>query len=135
MIAIDSDKQARLAAVNELLTVISQHGRRFFYGKNGVVTQFELDARGRVWIIDSYSGCRVYAHYAGRWRGFTNGGTLRDLCEALRDYIARGTQIRPSHFGPWPQYICEGDLWGYGDGILPVRAAALRLGITETAPD
>ena len=34
-----------------------------------------------------------------------------------------------SYLGPWPQWMCEGDLWGYGDDMQTVRAKALELGI------
>lgn len=49
---------------------------------------------------------------------------MKDIVLALRDYIATGE--RPSlGLGPWPAYLCEGDLWGYGaeamDHILSVR--------------
>lgn len=127
------DQQERVAKVNELIRVIASHGRKFFaHGEN--VTRFEIDARGRVWLTDHYSGKRIYTHYEGRWRGFTNGGTLKFLCVAFRDFITRGVPVPSHHFGPWPQWMCEGDPWAYGDDILPVREAASRLGITTAQP-
>lgn len=121
------DQERRLVAVNNLILCIAGHGRRFFsHGHR--VSRLELDARGRVWFIDKYTGARIYTHYAGAWRGLSEGGTLRDLICALRDYVKRGTQIRRG-FGPWPDGYCGGDPWGYGDDMEIVRLRARDLGI------
>lgn len=120
----------RLSAANELLSVIAGTGRRFFNGRNRIA-YFDVDARGRVWFVDEYNGARVYTHYAGPWRRFTSGGTLRRLVVSLRDYIAKGHLVNSYHFGPWPDWICAGDLWGYGDDMERVREAAARLGVVE----
>jgi hypothetical protein len=38
-------------------------------------------------------------------------------------------------FGPWPEWICGGDLWGYGAEMDVVRRAAQRLALVrETQP-
>ncbi len=125
--------RARVEAVNAFLEEIASVGRQFFRDKSGRVTRFELDARGRVWLIDKWREDRVFTHYAGRWRGFTEGGTLRYLCCALRDFIRMGDPVPAHHFGPWPAWMCDGDPWGYGDGINHVRESAARLGITAPA--
>jgi len=106
-------KSDRAEIANKVIAVIAAHGRRFFHHE-GRVSRFEVDARGRVWLHDKYSGARIYTMQRGRWRGFTEGGTLKSLCEALRDYIRTGQPIRRGWFGPWPDYYCDGDLWGYG---------------------
>ncbi len=122
-------RNARAIEVNKLLSVIAQCGRRFFFHK-GVVSSVEVDARGLVWFVDSYTKKRIYTHRSGKWRGFSNGGTLRRLTENLRDYIMHGTPQR-LNLGPWPQEYCGGDLWGYGDEMNKVRDAAFRLGIAR----
>lgn len=114
-------KQERVVEANKVIEVISRHGRRFFRHEDRV-SRFELDAQGRVWLIDKYSNKRVYTHYPYRWRNFTEGGTLKCLCEDLRDYIRTGTPIRRAWFGPFPDWRCEGDPWGYGaKGMEAVR--------------
>ena len=62
----------------------------------------EVDHRGKVWIIDDYSGKRVFTHetvWGGRWRGFSHGGTLRSLVEAFRDYICTGEPLNRGYLG------------------------------------
>lgn len=128
--ARDLAKAERLAAANQFLVAISESGRNFFR-HDGRVSRFEFGARGHIWLVDSYTQKRVYVAYAGRWRGFTGGGTLRNLIERLATYIRTGEQIGTGggYLGPWPEWICRGDLWGYGDDMATVREAARRLGV------
>lgn len=121
-------KHDRAEVANRFIEVIASHGRGFF-GAAGRISRFEVDQRNRVWFVYSYSQKRIYvADDNGPWRGFTNGGTMRALVRALRDYIRTGTTPRLS-LGPWPQWVCDGDLWGYGDDMAAVRDAAKRLGL------
>jgi len=122
-------KEVRLGFANILLTVISQIGRKFF-GHNGETSRLELDKMGRVWFVDSHSNKRIYTHHTrDRWKGFTQGGTLRCLIIGLRNYITNGEQPHPKTFGPWPDWYCNGDLWGYGDAMEKVRCVAQNLAI------
>lgn len=133
-----SDRQAkaeRVEHVNALIKIISDHGRRFFHHRdNGSgrerVAHFFLDTRGHVRYVDEYSGKIIYPYpmkWGNRWRGFTHGGTLRSLAEAMADYIRFGNQLSRHCIGPQMSY---GDMWGYGDpAILAVRAAAFDLPI------
>lgn len=123
-------RQERLYKANELIRVISRTGRKFFRYKDEV-SRLELDTRGRVWFVDAYNGSRCYTHYTGKWRNFTNGGTLKDLIIALKDYIVKGTPVPAGHFGPWPDWCCDGDLWGYGDDMEKVSEAYRRLRLGE----
>jgi hypothetical protein len=126
------NKSERLQKANALLETIADCGRKFFR-HNDLVSRFELDRRGRIWFIDAYRSARIYTHYTrGRWRGFSEGGTLRDLVIALRNYIATGKLINPVHFGPWPDWYCDGDVWGYGQDMEKVRAKAIELEIIPT---
>jgi hypothetical protein len=125
------EKHERLRKANEALQIIANHGRRFFR-KGEKVSWFELDDRGRIWFVDKYSGKRVYTHDTnGRWMGFSEGGTLRALVIALRDYIARGEKLSSCHLGPWHGWYSGGDPWGYGDDMVIVRNLVISLGITE----
>lgn len=122
-----ADKLRRTEVANRFMEIIASHGRRFFYHGGGV-TRFYVDDRGRVWLVDSYTRKHIYTHYEGRWKGFTNGGTLKSLCEALRDYILGRDEFPMRALGPWPEWVCGGDLWGYGDEAMKkVRDETLSL--------
>lgn len=125
------NKEERLKAVNEMLEVIASCGRKFFADK-GQTSRMEVDTRGRVWFVDSYSGKRIYTHCPfSKWRGFTNGGTLKSLICHFRDFIVKSKPVPLGCFGPWPEWYCDGDLWGYGDDMEGVRKAAIWLGIVN----
>lgn len=122
---MSDNTQERLVLANNLIEVIASTGRHFF--RNGdTVSRFELDSRSRLWLLDCY-GARIYLHYKYWQRGFSGGGTLRNLINALKAYILVGYPVPPGHFGPWPQSIHDGDLWGYGADMETVRAAAEKL--------
>lgn len=120
-------KKTRAEQASRFLTAIASCGRTFF-AHNGRVSRFEVDDRGRVWFVDAYHERRIYTHYEGRWRGFSEGGTLRSLVCTLRDFIRTG-EPQGLHLGPWPDWVCNGDLWGYGADMATVRAAAEACGI------
>ena len=123
-------QRERAGKVNKLLEVIASCGRRFFaYPQRYGVSRFEVDRRGRIWFIDGYTGRRIYLHYRNWGRGFSEGGTLRDLVNSLKRYIATGEPAKAS-FGPWPQWLSDGDPWGYGEDMQQVRECAAGLGIT-----
>lgn len=115
-------KAERIEHANAILLSMSRHGRRFFYSDAyDRVARFELDAQDRVRIRDEQSDRSVLITKGGPWRGFNNGGTLRAMVEDLAKYIRTGEKIR-NHFGPWPEWICGGDPWGYGEAAADVRA-------------
>lgn len=115
-------KLARLAHANDVIRAISRHGRRFFHSpEHDRVSRYELDGRGRLWFVDKWTGKRIYVAYKGPWRHFSEGGTLRDLVLDLACYIRTGEPVAPRRFGPWPQWYCEGDLWGYGPAMEDLR--------------
>ena len=118
-------KRMRANRANQFISVIASCGRRFFHYE-ARVSSFEVDDQGRIWFVDAYSQMRIYTHNRYKWKGFTNGGTIRTLVEDLRDYIRTGE--RPVlNIGPWPKHLCDGDLWGYGDAMQQVRTAAQNL--------
>lgn len=123
------EKLERLEKVNQLIQTIATTGRKFFAYK-GKVSRMEVDGRGAVWFIDKYNDARIYTHYPGRWtgRGFSEGGTLRDLVIAFRDYIAKNKPI-PRNQLFWPKWYSEGDPWDYKEDMQIVRAKAIELGM------
>lgn len=137
---MNSTKQERVESCNKLLRAIGDCGRRFFYhgprvepGCNTTprYAYFEL-RRGAVYLIDDYSQKAIYTAWTrDEWRGFSHGGTLRSLIIKLSDFIRTGSSIAPGHFGPWPEWTCGGDLWGYGPDMVKVRRAAVEFGIVR----
>jgi hypothetical protein len=128
-------RQDRIEKVNALLRLIASHGRRFFRHRDDRtgaerVSQFFMDPTGRIWLMDKHTWRPVWVSYPGRWREFTEGHTLRLLIEALRDYIRTGKLVSPHHLGPWPDWDCDGDPWGYGkETMQTVRDGARELEI------
>lgn len=119
-------RQQRVDVANRFLEIVSQHGRGFF-GYEDRVSRFELDARGRVWFIDSYNQRRIYTHRWDWGRRFSEGGTLLALCKALRDFVMERDELPLRHLGPWPETLCGGDLWDYGDSMATVRRECAEL--------
>lgn len=113
-------KRQRVEHVNQAIRIIGAHGRRFFF--NQVADRYasmEVDQRGKVWFIDDYSARRIFTHktnWGGRWRGFSHGGTLRNLVEALRDYIRTGEPLSPGYLGP--ERFDDSNIWGYDEADM-----------------
>ncbi len=128
-----STKYNRLKKANELIKVISNCGRRFFY-YNGNVGFLKLDNRNRVWFVDEYTKREIYTHYNGRWKRFSHGGTLKVFIVALKNYIIFEKQIT-GILGPWPDWYSNGDPWEYKNDMLIVRDAAKRLNILRCKND
>lgn len=125
-------RRDRARAANKLLETIAVYGRRFFnYRRRHGISKFEVDDRGRIWFVDGYTGKSIYLHNRYWGKGFSEGGTLRALVDALKAFIQSGEPVPPSHFGPWPEWMCNGDLWGYGNDMETVRQKAASLGITD----
>lgn len=124
-------KKERAEQASRFLTAIASCGRKFF-AHNGRVSRFEVDDRGRIWFVDAYREAKIYtACKWGSWRGFSEGGTLRSLVLQLCDFIRSGTPAT-IHLGPWPDWICNGDLWGYGGDMEKVRQAAQAAGLVPS---
>lgn len=126
----------RLTSVNEFIRIIGSCGRQFF--RNDLHESFasmEVDARGKVWFIDDYTTQRIYTHYEGRWRGFSHGGTLRDLVQVFREHIKRGGQIHSQYFQT-RAWMSGGHPWGYPkEDLLRLESEGRRLGIVAEAQE
>lgn len=122
------ERRERLEEANGLIKIISDYGRRFFYNQQrGSVARFCTNARGQIYFVDDYSGKAIYVAYKGRWQGFTHGGTLRNLVEALSYYIRTGHRLSIDWIGPERRRITDGNIWGYEPGEMArCREAALK---------
>lgn len=130
----------RIETANQILRICASYGRRFFSEdgeyrerrENPRISEFYVHPlTGRLYYRDKWRGAAIYVHHDPQsrrgwgWR-YSEGGTLLDLCRELRDWITgRRDTVRMGHFGPWPQSCCGGDLWGYGEDMVKVRAEVL----------
>ncbi|CAI8893764.1 MULTISPECIES: hypothetical protein [Pseudomonas syringae group] len=131
------NKRQRCEQVNQVIKIIGDNGRRFFFSESKQrYAKLEVDQRGKVWLIDDYTGKRVFTPpttWGGRWKGFSHGGTLKDLIERFRDYICEGKQMPLGWLGP--ERFDDSNIWGYEEqsmkavrdqaGALPVFIAAI----------
>lgn len=127
-------KQQRLDHANQLIRIIAAHGRRFFFDtRTERVAHLELNNTGRVFLIDEYTGKRIYTHFENRhWNGFNHGGTLRSLVIMMRNYICKGERIDAYYLGPENSSLRKGNIWGYPEeAIEAVRNEAGLLPIIE----
>ncbi|CAG8863102.1 hypothetical protein PS627_00038 [Pseudomonas fluorescens] len=120
-------KRRRCEQVNKAIRIIGAHGRRFFYDDvQDRYARLEVDQRGKVWIIDEYSGKRIFTHptaWGNKWRGFNHGGTLKSLVERFRDFITIGKQLHIGWLGP--ERFSDSNIWGYDeDSMKLVREQA-----------
>lgn len=137
----------RIETANQILRICASHGRRFFAEdgdhrqrmKNPRISHFFVNAlTGRLHYRDKWRGASIYVHHdppcrnGFGWR-FSDGGTLLSLCRELRDYIlGKRDDIRIGHFGPWPEWICGGDPWAYGEDMEKVRQEVRALMLAYT---
>lgn len=125
-----SEKSERAKKANDLIQVIANCGREFFKHK-GLVSKIVIDRHGHIYFVDAGTKTQIYTHYTRRWRGFSEGGTLRDVVLRLCYFISTGNQTGNNTFGPWPSWYSDGDPWGYGDDMQNVHNAAVALGIIK----
>ena len=126
------EKIERMNKANQLIIAIAGCGRKFF-SYHGRVSCFVFDTKKRVYFVDAYENKYIYTHYTrGRWRGFSEGGTLRDLVIRMRDYITKGENLGKA-LGPYPDWYSGGDPWGYGEDMKKVYEKAVALGLVEAS--
>jgi len=123
------ERQLRVDKVNELLKTIGSCGRKFFH-HDGRFSYFTLGKKGRIWFVDKWTMKKVYMHihHTDSWCNITEGGTLKYLLIALKDYIMIGKPVGNNHFY-FPSWICDGDPWMYGEDMVQVIGKAESLGI------
>lgn len=122
-------KAERVVHANTLIDEVAKRGRMFFHHKaSGRTANFEFTSGGRLRFRDEYTQKLIDTSRPGRWQHFSGGGTLQRLVSDLTRYIARGERIPAAHFGPFPEFMCDGDVWGYG----LVTMAELRAALADT---
>jgi hypothetical protein len=131
------NKHERVQLANEVIKIISLHGRRFFSMASDVQnpTEQQCNTRsyfylqaGRLFFIDKYTQKRIYPHYRGHWHNFSDGGTLRRVVDMLRNFISgKSESIDIRYFGPFESWYCGGDPWAYGSDMEVIRNEIERL--------
>ncbi len=130
-ITATASKEERLAAANKLLELIGQHGRHFF--RHDDETSHFVLKDGKTYFFDAKTKRTIAIIKNQPWSGFSEGYTLQSLIVNISYYILTGRRIQ-SDLGPWPDYIANGDLWGYGPyAMIIIRREARRLGILDQA--
>ena len=128
-------REQRLEVANNIIKAIASCGRRFLSMNSDRTGEPDPDARvsrfvfinKRLHYLDKYTEALIFVHYEFRTRGgwghqFSDGGTLLCLMQHMRDFIVKGEPININYFGPWPKWVCGGDLWGYGAAMPLLRA-------------
>lgn len=132
-------RRERLEAANSLIGVIASCGRRFWFNpETGAVARMDIDDCGKIWWVNEWFArpeherlCMSVGNRNLLRRGWTHGGTLRDLAAALCDFVKTGKPMDSFRLGPWLE-CGDGDMWGYGyENMQTIREAALRLGVTK----
>lgn len=118
-------KALRKTRANAILTEIAARGRHFFRNaKTGEIARFEFNASGRLRFRDEFTNKLIDVSVERRWDGFSGGGTMQSLVSALGKYVSKGEKVDRRHFGPWRDWKCNGDVWGYGfEEMEDLRAA------------
>lgn len=117
--------EKRAAAANEVIDIISRHGRQFFYSPiHERNSRFDVDRHGQIWYVDEHTGLRM-SPLAGIWIGFSKGLKAQKLILAIAEYIDTGQKI------PYQFFREE---WGYGRDMLTVRKAVIKTKAVEKEP-
>ena len=115
-------RAARLQLANAYIEKISEHGRGFFKHDNRI-THFVVCRRtGRLKIIDKYSQRWVDIAKKGRWHGFSDGGTLRNVIECLADFIRGRRNIPEFSYRYWG--YTEGEMRALDEALAPIIEAS-----------
>lgn len=134
MTHILTKKRARIEHANKLIKIISEHGRRFFYCKSTDRTAHFSMINGRVYLNDDHTGKAIHVRQDVPWKGFSHGGTLKALIEAIAHYIRTGNRLGIGWIGP-ERTFTDGNIWGYPkEAIESVRMLALGLPIFGESP-
>lgn len=120
----------RVDHANRLIKLIATHGRKFLSHENKIA-HMELGKGGKVFYVDAYTRRRIYTNQEHAvWRGFSEGGTMRNLISHLKRYILEGTPVNKRLIANPGFYQDGGNVWGYdSDEANKLREKAFKLPI------
>lgn len=121
-------KELRLQQINDLIKLIGNTGRRFFYRK-GKYSRMEMK-NGRYYFIDKYTGEAIYCYGHNYFSGkFTDGGTNEALVRDFREFIKTGKPTNGMH--GYGGLLCPH--WGYPDEDMEkIRSRAKEIGFLRS---
>lgn len=115
---------ARMESVNEWLLVLASTGRQFL-SSGERHSYFEMSL-GTAVFVDHFSRKRLRPRRGWFGRGFTDGGTMNQLCVKLQKFIMHGQRLKAWEIGP-------AERWGYpARDIDTLVGVGLAHGILET---
>lgn len=125
-------RRRRADNVNALIVFISWRGRKFFR-QGEKVACFSIDGAAKNLFYHDEWADHPLNLTRGNFRvghNFNGGGTMRALVSRFGTYIDKNKQLSGRELGPWPGWMGEGDLWGYGKDVMAeIRAEAEKLGV------
>lgn len=115
----------RMNKINELIGVIADTDRRFFYAESRI-SQFVND--NKLFFIDKYTNKRIYPYLISKHISFSDGGTLWALVNDFREWIITGKRSNGNN-GYGGLYCTH---WGYTiDGMDKVINKAKAIGYLD----
>ena len=129
-----TERQERVENVNALIKFIGDRGR-FFFRKTFPFEEHTycrfLLKENRLWLQPEIGG-NIYTGYKYWDKKLPHGGTLKQILRAFKDYIMTKKKVPNNIFGPFPDWLCGGDPWGYGiETMEEIKNEAIKLGICE----
>jgi len=128
---LNTERTQRLNAINDLIAFIvetdkDRHNPTLGTKENGklIYSTFKFADNGLLYYIDSYTKVpmRPIRHYS--WRGFSEGGTMRELVTQFGKFIMNGQQ------GFLNDYK---EIWGWEyEATMKVRQKAFDVGFIRT---
>jgi elongation factor P hydroxylase len=119
----------RMNKINELIKLISNTDRRFFYSKTKDKIGKFIEGKTVVYYIDSYSQEKVHLNNICKDSGFSHGGTLWGLIHDFKHWILTGKYSNGKN-GYGGLYSPN---WGYTkEGMELVRNKGEEIGFLKT---
>ena len=121
-----TDKHYRVDEANRIIQFIGDHGRRFLH-RDGVYGTFYYHEDGRLRYIDEFTN-RNISVWNKFWRhGFSHGGTLRGIIDALTAWIIHGTPVPFPYGVHWPRHTGRKTTsWGYSTSEAHKMTSKIR---------
>jgi len=80
----------RMNKINELIELIAQTDRKFFYSKSKNNVAKFIEGKTTVFYIDDYTEEKVHLSNICKDSGFSHGGTLWGLIHDFKEWIVTG---------------------------------------------
>lgn len=125
----NSGKGKRLEIANQIINLIANRGRRFFYNsRDGEISHF-LVKKKRIYFKDKYTKDEVLSYsYKQLAKGMSSGGTLMALVLDMSEWIRTGKYTNGKN--GYGGLFC--DHWGYSEeDMKDIRQFACNMGYLQ----